>query len=139
MPDRFQYQRTTVEENLSVFELSGVPSEDDWLAAMAQAEAWLLENESRGQTEWGVVVDASGMKSINANMRRLIGEWRAKNMALIANTCLCGAYVAESAWLRGAITAVMWFARPVIPVSVKATRPEALLWIREKRRELVGH
>lgn len=139
MPDQFQYQRTTVEESISVFQLSGDPSETDWLTAMDKAESWLLENESRGQTDWGVIVDASSMKSINAHMRRLIGEWRAKHMALIANTCLCGAYVAESAWLRGAITAVMWFARPVIPVAVKATRAEALDWVRHKRRELAGY
>ncbi len=134
----FQFHRTTVEPEIAVFELAGSPTENEWLSCMRKAELFLMEVESRGRSQWAVVVDPSALDGVDARMRRLIGEWRAQNMALIANTCVCACYVAESAWLRGAITAVMWFAKPVIPVSTKATREEALLWVEQKRAEVLA-
>lgn len=138
MTSQFQFHRTTVEPEIAVFELAGEPTEEQWLRSMRHAELFLKEVESRGQSSWAVVVDPSQLYRVDARMRRLIGEWRAENMALIANTCVCACYVAESAWLRGAITAVMWFAKPVIPVSTKATREEAISWVEQKRAEILS-
>lgn len=137
MPTQFQFHRTTVEPEIAVFELAGSPTERDWLGSMKQAELFLREVESRGHSSWAVVVDPSGLDAVDAGMRRVIAQWRAENMALIANTCVCACYVAESAWLRGAITAVMWLTKPVIPVSTKATREEALAWVEQKRAEVL--
>jgi hypothetical protein len=135
MPSDFHYERRIVAPDIALWEISGAPSDDQWRALMRDALAWLLEQESRGK-KWGVVVDPSGMSGISAEIRREAGEWRAQNMALIANTCVCASYVASSAMLRGAITAVFWFAKPVVPVSVRASQEEAHQWVLMKLNDL---
>lgn len=100
----------------------------EWRSLLNGTGRWLLEQESRGR-KWGMLVDPSGLVNISAELRNEAGRWRAENMALIANTCICASYVAPNPLLRGAIATIFWFARPVVPVSVRRTREEAHQWI----------
>jgi hypothetical protein len=104
---------------------------------MADATLWMSDLESRGQKS-GVVVDPTEMISVDAEQRRAFGQWRAEHMPLIANTCICGSYVAPSSILRGAVTAVFWFAKPVVPVSVKATQQESIQWVELEMQRLLA-
>ena len=135
MAEPFSAERTIVSNDVVVWEMTGTPSEEEWRKLMDAAAMWLLEQESRGK-RWGVIVDPSRMENVSAELRKMAGEWRARNMALIANTCTCASYVASSPVLRGAITAVFWFAKPVIPVSVRGTQEEAHQWVVTKLNDL---
>jgi hypothetical protein len=88
----------------------------------------MSEQESRGK-QWAFIIDPSEMTKVSARARRMAGEWRRANMPLIANVCSRACYVADSPMIRGAITAVLWFAQPVVDVSVRATKEEAFAWI----------
>jgi hypothetical protein len=135
MSDKFHYQRTTISSDIALWEMFGTASDAEWLGLLEDAERWLLEQESRGK-KWGIVIDPSGMPAISADLRRAAGEWRALNMPLIANTCACASYVATNSMLRGAITAVFWFAKPVVPVSVHASQEDAHQWVIAKLNDL---
>jgi hypothetical protein len=69
------------------------------------------------------------MTTISANTRRTFGQWRAENLALIANSVACAAYVADSALVRAVLTASFWFAPPVVPVQIFARRADAVRWV----------
>lgn len=135
MSDKFQYRRTTVCSDITLWEMFGTASDLEWQGLLEVAERWLLEQESRGR-KWGLIIDPSGMDAVSADQRRAAGEWRALNMPLIANTCTCASYVATNSMLRGAITAVFWFAKPVVPVSVHASKEDAHQWVIMKLNDL---
>ena len=135
MSASFVYTHRQHGPRISIWELNGRPDYDGWQHMLADASRFLMELERRGKT-MGVIIDASGLQVIDAGMRRDAGQWRAENMALIANVVPCASYVARSAWLRGAITAIFWFAPPVVPVGVRATRDEALDWIERELSEM---
>jgi hypothetical protein len=135
MPSDFFYERRIIANDIALWELSGSPTMDEWRSVMKIAGRWLLEQESRGR-RWGIIVDPSGLLGISADIRKEAGQWRGENMPLIANTCICASYVAPSALLRGAITAVFWFAKPVVPVSVRSSQEEAHQWVVTKLNDL---
>lgn len=135
MSDDFHYERTTVAPDVVLWQMFGTPTEPGWARILRDAEVWLNEQESRGR-KWGMIIDPTEMTGISANMRRSAGNWRGDNMPLIANTCICASYVATSPVWRGAITAVFWFAKPVVPVSVRANQEEAFQWVVTKMNDL---
>jgi hypothetical protein len=135
MPSDFLYERRIITNDIALWELSGAPSIEEWRSLLDSAGRWLLEQESRGR-QWGIIVDPSNLENISAEIRKEAGQWRAENMALIANTCICASYVAPSALVRGAITAVFWFAKPVVPVSVRGTQEDAHQWVVTKMNDL---
>jgi hypothetical protein len=135
MSDDFHYERTTVAPDVVLWTMYGLPTDALWQELLDHAETWLNEQESRGK-KWGMIIDPTQMTSVSANMRRMAGQWRGRNMPLIANTCICASYVAGSPVWRGAITAVFWFAKPVVPVSVRASQEEAHQWVVTKMNDL---
>lgn len=136
MTSDFICDRRIIANDIVLWELTGLPTSDEWRSMLKVAGHWLHEQESRGR-KWGMIIDPSGLLSISAEIRNEAGKWRAENMPLIANTCTCAAYVAPSALLRGAITAVFWFAKPVVPVSVRGTQEEAHQWVLEKLNDII--
>lgn len=114
-----------------------MPTPSQWQAAMAAATLWMRDLESRGQYS-GVVVDPTEMVRVGPWARRAAGHWRAENMPLIANSCTCASYVAPSALLRAAVTAVLWFAQPQIPTTVRASRGAAISWVEAEMQRLAG-
>lgn len=135
MQSDFIYERSSISSEVTLWEISGTPTIGEWRSLLAVAGRWLQEQESRGR-KWGIVVDPSGLENVSAEIRKEAGQWRAENMPLIANTCICASYVAESPLMRGAITAVFWFAKPVIPVSVRGTQEDAHQWVITKLNAL---
>jgi hypothetical protein len=128
MSPPFDYNHREVNHHVTLWELSGQPDALGWGNMLAAAHRFLVQHELRGKRT-GIIIDPSELVAIDAGLRREAGQWRAEHMALIANVVPCACYVAKSAWLRGAITAIFWFAPPVIPVGVKASRREAMHWI----------
>ena len=135
--ERYSFQNIQLRERVVLWELRGFPTPAQWQVTLAAATLWMSDLESRGQ-KMGVVIDPTDMVSVDADTRRAAGQWRAAQMPLIANSCICAAYVAPNALLRGAIAAILWLAKPEIPVSLKATREEAILWVEDEIRRLNG-
>ncbi len=135
MQGDFFYERRTISPDVTLWEISGSPTIGEWRSMLVVAGRWLQEQESRGR-KWGIIVDPSGLATVPAEIRKEAGQWRAENMPLIANTCICASYVAQSPLMRGAITAVFWFAKPVIPVSVRSNQEEAHQWLVTKLNDL---
>ena len=104
------------------------PSPDQWHGMLRAATEWLLDLERRG-CRVSVVVDPSGMGNADVVARTAAGHWRADHLPLIANTCRCAGYVADSSVMRGVLQAVFWFARPAIPVQIFGSREQALDWV----------
>jgi len=112
---------------MTLFVLSGAPSHEEWLRALDDGAAWLVDLERRG-IRTRVVIDPSELSVPSARARKAFGEWRSAHMPLIVNVCSCAAYVAASPVMRGVLAAVFWFARPLIPVEIVSTRREAMSW-----------
>jgi len=127
----FHYERKELTPEVVLWAMYETPSVEDWQSFLADGTDWLLDLERRG-CKIGVVVDPSGMGNANGSTRRAAGEWRASHLPLIANTCVCASYVAENSIMRSVLTAVFWFARPVIPVQICASRDEALAWVQAR-------
>jgi hypothetical protein len=123
----FRVERTELGDGITLFVLSGAPSFEEWLGALDEGAAWLVDLERRG-IRTRVVIDPSELGIPSARARRAFGEWRAAHMPLIINVCSCAAYVASSPVMRGVLAAVFWFARPLVPVEILPTRREALAW-----------
>lgn len=128
----FSYSYSLIGSETALWELKGEPDRVGWARLMSDAGQFLAQLERRG-VRMAIVIDPSELTAIDAGLRREAGLWRAENMALIANVVPCASYVAENAWLRGAISTILWFAPPIIPVGVKGTRDEALLWVQNVR------
>jgi hypothetical protein len=86
--------------------------------------------DRRGQ-KVQLIVDPSGLTRFDAQLRGIYGEWRKANMALIGRSCARAAYIADGAIWRGVMTAIFWFAKPIIPVKIFADRSLAESWLRD--------
>jgi hypothetical protein len=127
----FDFTYRELSPHITLWEVSGQPDSSGWARMLREWSAYLFQLELRGK-RMSLLIDPSDLSPIDAALRRAAGQWRADNMALIANVVPCASYVAKNAWIRGAITAIFWFAPPVVPVGVKATRQEALTWIQNE-------
>lgn len=125
----FSWRREQLEGNIVLFEISGTPTEDGLNEYLAEVESFFSSLESRGQ-KICAVVDLAQMETASASHRSQLGTWRARHLALIANAVERAVYIAPSAMMRGMLTAVFWFAEPVVPVQVSKDRHEALTWLR---------
>lgn len=99
----------------------------------ADIEAWL----SRSMRAWDRgrhLVLHVGMRatSLNAAQRKRLGDFTRKHEHRLAEVVIATAIVAESAVVRGAITAINWFAPPKFPQRVFSTRLEAETWLQER-------
>jgi hypothetical protein len=124
----FRYERKQLGDDLVLWEAHGDPTPEEWAACLNAVLEWLTEAERRGQ-RLRVLIDSSGMPTVRVQTRRVFGDWRARHLALIANSIARAAYVADRPILRSVLTAVFWLAPPVVPVEIVSSRQEALLWL----------
>jgi hypothetical protein len=109
---------------LAILDLSGHHIQDgDFITAMDA-----VETVFRTGDKTFLVVDLSHLVIAPATQRKYAGEWTERTMELQRARSLGGAIVATSAIMRGAITAVQWFAKPPAPSKVFATRDEAIVF-----------
>jgi hypothetical protein len=124
----FRYERKQLADDLVMWETHGVPTPTEWASCLDAAREWLTEAERRGQ-RLRVVIDSTGMPRVRAQTRRMFAEWRARHLALIANSIAGAAYVADGQLMRSVLVAVFWLAPPVVPVEIVPSRREALIWL----------
>jgi len=124
----FRYERKQLAEDLVLWEAHGDPTPAEWSSCLDAVLEWLTEAERRGQ-RLRVLIDSTGMPTVRVQTRRAFAEWRARHLALIANAVARAAYVADGPLLRSVLTAVFWFAPPVVPVEIASTKREALIWL----------
>ncbi|MCH2107921.1 MAG: hypothetical protein MK135_01210 [Polyangiaceae bacterium] len=117
--------------SLMLFTFTGGSDKAGFESFLRRATEWLQENERRGRV-YAILIDPTGMDNFDAAMRRAAGEWRAAHLPLIANTCSRAAYVADSKIWRGVMTAVFWFAKPVIPVQLFSSQVAARRWLSQQ-------
>jgi hypothetical protein len=137
MSERFHYERTELTSSIVLWQLFGPAEPEGWEGFLRDATHWLSDQESRGN-RWAVLIDPSKMTQVSTAARRVAGEWRRVNVALIANVCTRACYVADSPMIRGAITAVLWFAQPVVEVVVRRTQEEGQAWIEDRADSMEG-
>ncbi len=108
--------------------LEGGPTETEFAAFLDQTGSWLSGFERRRQKAL-LIVDPSGLTRFDASLRVIYGEWRKTNMSMIERNCSRAAYIADGALWRGVMTAIFWFAKPIIPVKIFASRALAGEWL----------
>lgn len=124
----FRYERKQLADDLVMWEAHGVPTPAEWASCLDAVLEWLTEAECRGQ-RLRVLIDSTGMPTVRVQTRRMFADWRARHLALIANSVAAAAYVADRPLLRSVLTAVFWLAPPIVPVEITSSRREALLWL----------
>ena len=124
----FKAKRKPLTARITLVTLSGAPSHAAFEAHLADMKSWLLGYQQRGERAI-LLIDPSAMTKLDASVRRVYGQWRAENIELIGQTVERAAYVANSALWRGILTAVFWFARPVVPVKLVPNQATGLEWI----------
>ena len=125
----FSWRRENLEGNIVLFQVSGMPTEEGVREFLNEVESFFRSLESRAQ-KIEAVVDLAQMEATTASHRSMLAQWRLRRKALIANAVDRAVYIAPSAMMRGMLTAVFWFAQPVVPVQVSRSRQEALMWLR---------
>jgi hypothetical protein len=81
------------------------------------------------QAKYSVVFDGGGLRAIpNARQRKRVTEWEREHAQLIRRLNVGTALVADSALVRGAVTATRWLSKPVAPETVFANLGDAGTW-----------
>jgi len=105
---------------------SGSTSREDVTACLDELtkrfEAW----DAPGR----IVFDFAEVGDFNADMRRLLASWRARNRRLLQDRVSAAGYVFTSRLSRGYLTAVDWLKpTPGFARRFFSTRAEALAWL----------
>lgn len=127
----FSYSYSLIGNDITLWQLKGEPDRVSWAKLLSDGAQFLAQLERRG-VRMALIVDPSELTAMDAGLRRAVALWRVENMALIANVVPCASYVAQNAWLRGAISTIFWIAPPIVPVGVKGSLEEALLWVQNE-------
>lgn len=113
---------------LVVTTLSGIVSLDD-TERLAKAHMDLLERRELHAS----VFDATRVSAVpDAVVRKRMGDFVTESAELSLVSTVCSGLVIPSAILRGALTAIHWIGRPVVPVRSFETRAEAVSWCIEE-------
>jgi hypothetical protein len=110
------------------------PTDEEWQSLMDAVR----EAHKRGQP-FAVLADGSAMRGMPSPAQRRLGadlgefikQHRPQLLVAWGN-------VLTSSVLRGAITAIMWIAKPAYPQKFFATKDEALAWCRKMLEEHKG-
>jgi len=78
------------------------------------------------------IVDLTGAPALNAKQRGVVGAWVKETRELMRATSISTAFVAPSALLRGALTAIFWTQSFGGPHRVLGTLDEAVAWSLER-------
>lgn len=105
---------------------SGSTSREQVTACLDQLTEVFQGWESPGR----IVFDFAEIGTFDADMRRLLASWRARNRVLIRDRVGAAGYVFTSRLARGYLTAVDWL-RPAAGLNrrVFSTRAEAVTWL----------
>lgn len=89
----------------------------------------LDEQVFQRRSRYRLLIDATHAEVPSADVRKHFVEFSSKNSDFTKRYCEGEAYVMPSALVRGALTAVMWFAPFQYPHKVFATVEEARRWL----------
>lgn len=110
----------------------------DLVADLAAIRNELQADRARGRRV-AAIVDLHGAPALNAKQRAVVGEFLKETRDLMRVTALSTAFVAPSALLRGALTAIFWTQSFGVPHRVLATLDEAIAWSLERIRDTGLH
>lgn len=127
---KFESSYSDYAPGIHLVTVEGSPSEAEFSAFLDCTAQWLSSFHRRGAPA-RLIVDPSGLTRFDASLRSIYGEWRKENMELIGASCVRAAYIADGAIWRGVMTAIFWFAKPIIPVKTFPTRAAAESWVLE--------
>jgi hypothetical protein len=119
MPYRFDDSRWPV----VICEMVGVSTDaeiDEFIRTVAQALSRRVPHY--------VIIDARRGESMSSKHRRQIADWVTRNQPELRAHRVGLALVAESALIRGALTAIYWLHAPPYPTKVFARIEEAEAW-----------
>ena len=104
-------------------------SEDD----VSDLYDYLKLNILRKRMSYGVVVDATGLRSVpSAAVRQRLADHEHAVADIESRYNKANAYVIASAVLRGALTAIYWVSPPRYPHAVFPSTDRAEAWVRSK-------
>lgn len=129
LAESFTGGRAEIFPGVFLITIAGAPTAEEFDGFLHDMADWLSAMRAGGE-KISLIVDPSQLTRFDAHMRRSYGLWRGDHRALILASCSRAAYVTRDAMWRGIITAVFWFAKPVIPVELCASRQVALEWLK---------
>lgn len=103
------------------------------LAVMEESYRLLLRGSDPVRPS--LLVDISAVKSSSAKNRQRIAQSQKQLAAEMKSRVIAQAYVAPTALIRGALTAVFWLDSPPWPVRVFVDHAQALEWLRLRSEE----
>ncbi len=105
---------------------SGATPREEVTACLEQLTERFKSWEAPGR----IVFDFGEVGEFNADMRRLLASWRARNRLLIQDRVAAAGYVFTSRLSRGYLTAVDWLKpTPGFTRRFFSTRAEAVSWL----------
>jgi hypothetical protein len=98
--------------------------ESDWIWVLAQYERLFAQQE-----RYVLLVDASGLtQTVPPKTRKIVGDWIRANLSRCITWNVGASVLMQSGLIRGAFTALMWLARPPVPLEFPATYAAGLAW-----------
>lgn len=110
-----------------VFRFRGEPTDEDFEAYLRAMES-LYERGER----FAILFDARGTVQLSAKHRRRQAQWLKDNAERIRRFNVGSAFVIDSAFVRGLLTAIFWIQPMPSPHTVTETLAEAEAWCRAR-------
>src|SRR5512139_254160 len=108
----------------------GSPSEEEFRVHLAELTALI-----RSMPVNAILYDARTASGPTAIQRQKMAEWMREHEALIRSRSAGTAFVIDSAFVRGALTAILWLQPMASDHTVVATPEEAYRWCEEQLRK----
>ena len=142
------YKLSLATEPFVVVELKGQMSDDELLTMTNDVTSKMREHQRDGKRV-AVVIDLSAGERIPPRQRKMMADWRRDISDLTKQVALGMAMVAESATVRGVMTAIGWVSPEPVEVVYVRTRREAFeqalawcdaagVWVPDSLRQTAG-
>jgi hypothetical protein len=91
-----------------------------------------MQSDRAAGRRFASIVDLTGAPALNAKQRAVVSAWVKETRELTRLTTISTVFVAPSALLRGALTAIFWTQSFGVPNRVLGTLNDAVTWSLER-------
>lgn len=110
-----------------VFRFHGEPTDEEFEAYLKAMEGLYARNE-----RFTMVFDARGTVNLKAKHRRRQADWLKQHAARIRRLNPGSAFIIDSPFVRGLLTAILWLQPLPAPHKVFSSMDEAVAWCRDR-------
>lgn len=117
---------------------NGPTSNEEFTAYLGRLDHNLTRTKSAG-TRTAILTDARAAAAVNSVQRKMQADWMKAHEAECRKYCIGFGFVVDNAFIRGALTAILWLAPLPAEHVVCSTTDEADTWLCQRLRAAGVH